>query len=394
MLKEKIQALAHAIHGDVQALRRHLHAHPELSFQEYNTSAFIKARLDELGIAWQAMADTGVVATITGALPSERVIALRADIDALPITEANEVDYKSTCEGVMHACGHDAHTASLLGTARILTQLQGEFGGTVKLIFQPAEERIPGGAAQMIREGVLENPRPQAVLGQHVMPSLPAGKVAIKPGKFMASTDELYVVVKGKGGHAAQPQDNIDPVLIASSILVALQQLVSRTADPRMPTVLSFGKMIAQGATNIIPNEVYLEGTFRTLDEQWRQQAHHKMQQLATGIAESMGGSCEFKIVRGYPFLLNEENLAAEVKQLAGEYLGPANVVEWDIWMAGEDFAYYSQVTDACFYLLGVGNTSRGIGSSLHTPTFQVEEEALALSTGLMAYMALRKLGA
>ncbi|MGV3639119.1 MAG: M20 metallopeptidase family protein, partial [Adhaeribacter sp.] len=390
MLKEKIQALAQAIHGDVQALRRHLHANPELSFQEYNTSAFIKARLDELGIAWQAMADTGVVATITGALPSDRVIALRADIDALPITEANEVEYKSTCEGVMHACGHDAHTASLLGTARILTQLQGEFGGTVKLIFQPAEERIPGGAAQMIREGVLENPKPQAVLGQHVMPSLPAGKVAIKPGKFMASTDELYVVVKGKGGHAAQPQDNIDPVLIASSILVALQQLVSRTADPRMPTVLSFGKMIAQGATNIIPNEVYLEGTFRTLDEKWREQAHHKMQQLATGIAESMGGSCEFKIVRGYPFLLNEENLAAEVKQLAGEYLGPENVVEWDIWMAGEDFAYYSQQTDACFYLLGVGNTSRGISSSLHTPTFQVEEEALALSTGLMAYMALR----
>lgn len=394
MLKEKIQALAQAIHGDVQALRRHLHANPELSFQEYNTSAFIKARLDELGIAWQAMADTGVVATITGALPSDRVIALRADIDALPITEANEVEYKSTCEGVMHACGHDAHTASLLGSARILMQLQSEFGGTVKLIFQPAEERIPGGAAQMIREGVLENPRPQAVLGQHVMPSLAAGKVAIKPGKFMASTDELYVVVKGKGGHAAQPQDNIDPVLIASSILVALQQLVSRTADPRMPTVLSFGKMIAQGATNIIPNEVYLEGTFRTLDEQWREQAHHKMQQLATGIAASMGGSCEFRIVRGYPFLLNEENLAAEVKQLAGEYLGPENVVEWDIWMAGEDFAYYSQQTDACFYLLGVGNTSRGISSSLHTPTFQVEEEALALSTGLMAYLALRKLGA
>ena len=394
MLKEKIQALAQAIHGDVRALRRHLHAHPELSFQEYNTSAFIKARLDELGIAWQAMADTGVVATITGAMPSDRVIALRADIDALPITEANEVAYKSTCAGVMHACGHDAHTASLLGTARILAELKSEFGGTVKLIFQPAEERIPGGAAQMIREGVLENPKPQAVLGQHVMPSLAAGKVAIKPGKFMASTDELYVVVKGKGGHAAQPQDNIDPVLIASSILVALQQLVSRTADPRMPTVLSFGKMIAQGATNIIPNEVYLEGTFRTLDEQWREQAHHKMQQLATGMAQSMGGSCEFKIVRGYPFLLNEENLAAEVKQLAGEYLGPENVVEWDIWMAGEDFAYYSQQTDACFYLLGVGNTSRGIASSLHTPTFQVEEQALAWSTGLMAYMALRKLGA
>jgi amidohydrolase len=226
------------------------------------------------------------------------------------------------------------------------------------------------------------------------MPALEAGKIAIRPGKFMASMDELYVVVRGKGGHAAQPQENIDPVLIASNILVALQQLVSRAADPRMPTVLSFGKMMAQGATNIIPNEVYLEGTFRTLDEKWREQAHQRMKKLAEGMAESMGGQCEFKIVRGYPYLRNEEALAAEVRQLAGEYMGPENVLDWDIWMAGEDFAYYSQQTDACFYLLGSGNPARGITSSLHTPTFEVEEKALALSTGLMAYLALRKLGA
>lgn len=394
MLKEKIKKLAEEIYGEVQANRRHLHAHPELSFREYNTSAFIQAFLQQQGIAFQAMADTGVVATITGERPSDRVIALRADIDALPIAEANQVPYRSTVPGVMHACGHDAHTASLLGTARILQALKSQFGGTVKCIFQPGEERIPGGASWMIREGVLENPRPTAVLGQHVMPALEAGKIAIRPGKFMASMDELYVTVRGKGGHAAQPQENIDPVLIASSILVALQQLVSRAADPRMPTVLSFGKMIAQGATNIIPNEVYLEGTFRTLDEKWREKAHQRMKKLAEGMAESMGGTCEFRIVRGYPYLKNEEKLAAEIRQLAGQYLGPENVLDWDIWMAGEDFAYYSQQTDACFYLLGTGNPARGITSSLHTPTFEVEEKALALSTGLMAYLALSKLGA
>jgi amidohydrolase len=393
MLKEKVQDLAKAIYGEVQANRRHLHAHPELSFQEHHTAAFIKAYLQQQGIAFQAMAGTGVVATITGEQPSDQVIALRADIDALPITEANEVPYRSTNPGVMHACGHDAHTASLLGTARILQALKGEFGGVVKCIFQPGEERIPGGASLMIREGVLDNPRPQAVLGQHVMPALAAGKIALRPGKFMASMDELYVVVRGKGGHAAQPQENIDPVLIASTILVALQQLVSRAADPRMPTVLSFGKMTAQGATNIIPNEVHLEGTFRTLDEKWRDQAHQRMKKLAEGMAESMGGQCEFRIVRGYPYLQNAEGLTAEVRQYAGAYLGPENVLDWDIWMAGEDFAYYSQQSEACFYLLGVGDAAQGITSSLHTATFEVAEEALALSTGLMAYLALKKLG-
>jgi amidohydrolase len=393
MLQEKVKTLAQEIYGDVQAWRRHLHAHPELSFQEYNTAAFIQASLQEQGIAFQPMAGTGVVATITGNLPSDQVIALRADIDALPITEANAVPYRSTNPGVMHACGHDAHTASLLGTARILQALKSDFGGTVKCIFQPGEERMPGGASLMIREGVLENPRPGAVLGQHVMPALAAGKIAIRPGRFMASMDELYVVVRGKGGHAAQPQENIDPVLMASTILVALQQLVSRMADPRMPTVLSFGKMEAKGATNIIPNEVYLEGTFRTLDEKWRDQAHQRMKQLAEGMAASMGGHCEFRIVRGYPYLENEARLSAAVKQYAGAYLGPENVLEWDVWMAGEDFAYYSQQTDACLYLLGTGNPARGITSSLHTPTFEVEEKALALSTGLMAYLALKQLG-
>jgi len=393
MLKNRIQELAASVLESTIQNRRHLHAHPELSFQEHKTVAFVAAQLDELGIAYKPMANTGLVALITGDKPSDHVVALRADMDALPIQEANEVAYKSTQAGVMHACGHDAHTASLLGTATILQKLKAEFGGTIKLIFQPAEELLPGGANQMIKEGVLENPKPQAVLGQHVMPFIETGKVGFRSGKYMASTDELYVTVKGKGGHAAQPQQNIDPVMITAQILVSLQQIVSRTANPNTPSVLSFGKVIANGATNVIPNEVKLEGTFRTMDEAWRAEAHIRMKKMAEGIAESMGGSCEFEIRIGYPFLVNEEKLTAQAKQYAQEYLGKENVLDLDIWMAAEDFAYYSQVADACFYRLGTRNEAKGITSSVHTPTFDIDENAFAISTGLMAYIALKRLG-
>lgn len=393
MLKDKISLLAKEIHSNVVENRRHLHAHPELSFHEYQTSAYVAQKLDELGIKYQKMANTGLVAVIKGDKPSDGVVALRADMDALPIVEANEVPYKSKNAGVMHACGHDAHTSSLLGTARILSELKKEFGGTVKFIFQPAEEKLPGGANMMIKEGVLENPKPDAVIGQHVMPLIEAGQVGFRSGKYMASTDEIYVTVYGKGGHGAQPQQNIDPVLITSHIIIALQQIISRVADPKVPSVLSFGKVIANGATNVIPNEVYLEGTFRTMDEEWRSRAHEKMKKMAEGIAEAMGGSCDFNIVRGYPFLINEEKLTADVRAYAEDYLGKENVLDLDIWMAAEDFAYYSQVSDACFYRLGTGNKERGITSSVHTPTFDVDEESLKLSTGLMAYIALKQLG-
>ncbi len=393
MLKDKISLLAKEIHSNVVENRRHLHANPELSFHEYQTSAYVAQKLDELGIKYQKMANTGLVAMIKGEKPSDAVVALRADMDALPIVEANEVPYKSKNAGVMHACGHDAHTSSLLGTAKILTELKNEFGGTIKLIFQPAEEKLPGGASMMIKEGVLENPKPDAVIGQHVMPLIEAGQVGFRSGKYMASTDEIFVTVHGKGGHGAQPQQNIDPVLITSHIIVALQQIISRVADPKTPSVLSFGKVIANGATNVIPNEVYLEGTFRTMDEDWRTRAHEKMKKMAEGIAEAMGGSCDFNIVRGYPFLINEEKLTAEVRAYAEDYLGKENVLDLDIWMAAEDFAYYSQVSDACFYRLGTGNKERGITSSVHTPTFDVDEESLKLSTGLMAYIALKQLG-
>ena len=393
MNKEKIQELSQNIFNEVVANRRHLHSHPELSFHEVETSAFVAQKLKDLGLDYQRMADNGLVALIKGDKPSDRVVALRADMDALPILEANDVPYKSQNNGVMHACGHDAHTSSLLGTAKILTQLKSEFAGTVKLIFQPAEEKLPGGASLMIKEGVLENPKPQAVIGQHVMPWIDAGKVGFRAGKYMASTDEIYVTVKGKGGHGAQPQANIDPVIITAHILTALQTIISRYNDPKSPSVLSFGKVIANGATNVIPNEVYLEGTFRTMDEAWRADAHKKMKKMAEGIAESMGGSCEFNIMKGYPFLINEEKLTAAVRGYAEDYLGKENVLDLDIWMAAEDFAYYTQVADSCFYRLGTRNESRGITSSVHTPTFDVEEDAFKISTGLMAYMALKQLG-
>lgn len=392
-MKDKIQELAKTIFGDVVTNRRHLHSHPELSFHEVETSAFVAKKLDELGLTYERMADNGLVALIKGEKPSNQVVALRADMDALPIMEANDVPYKSQNTGVMHACGHDVHTSSLLGTAKILTSLKSEFGGTVKLIFQPAEEKLPGGASLMIKEGVLENPKPHAVLGQHVMPLIDAGKVGFRAGKYMASTDEIYVTVTGKGGHGAQPQQNIDPVMITAHILTALQTIVSRSADPKSPSVLSFGKVVANGATNVIPNEVYLEGTFRTMDEAWRADAHIKMKKMAEGIAESMGGKCDFNIVRGYPFLINEEKLTFATRGHAEDYLGKENVVDLDIWMAAEDFAYYSQVADACFYRLGTRNETRGITSSVHTPTFDIEESALQLSTGLMAYLAVKQLG-
>jgi amidohydrolase len=393
MIKEQIQELSQKIFNDVVANRRHLHTHPELSFNEVATSAYVAAKLDELNIPYVRMADNGLVGLLKGSKPSDQVVALRADMDALPITEANDVPYKSQNLGVMHACGHDVHTSSLLGTATILSEMKDQFGGTIKFIFQPAEEKLPGGANLMIQQGVLENPKPQAVLGQHVMPLIDAGKVGFRAGKYMASTDEIYVTVKGKGGHGAQPQQNIDPVIITAHMLTALQQVVSRFADPKSPSVLSFGKVIANGATNIIPNEVYLEGTFRTMDEQWRNEAHVRMKKMAEGIAESMGGSCEFNIVRGYPFLINEEKLTASARAHAEDYLGKENVLDLDIWMAAEDFAYFSQVADSCFYRLGTRNESRGITSAVHTPTFDVEENALSVSTGLMAYMALKQLG-
>ncbi|MCF8367244.1 MAG: amidohydrolase [Bacteroidales bacterium] len=392
-LKNKIIELAGKYYTDVISWRRHIHANPELSMQEYQTSAYVAERLDEFGIPYQkGVAKTGIVALIKGKNPEKKTIALRADMDALPIIEANEVDYKSKNQGVMHACGHDVHTSSLLGTAKILNHLKDNFEGTVKLFFQPSEERYPGGAIQMIQEGAMENPRPVHVFGQHVYPELEAGKVGFRSGEYMASTDEIFLTVKGRGGHAAQPSRNIDPVLIAAHIIVALQQIVSRFASPDVPTVLSFGRIIGEGQTNVIPNEVKISGTIRTFDEQWRKKAHSRIKNMAQSIAEGMGGSCDVIVDAGYPFVFNDPQITDKSRSWAIELLGEENVVELPIRMTAEDFSYFANIVPSCFYRLGVANEALGLNSSLHSPTFNVDEKSLQTGISLMAWIAVNAL--
>ncbi|MDX2194991.1 MAG: M20 family metallopeptidase [Cytophagales bacterium] len=393
-MTDKIKSIAQSIHQEVVDIRRHIHAHPELSFAEYDTAAYIENMLKLIGITnIERKAGTGVVAHILGKKGAGKTIALRADIDALPITESNDTIYKSKNVGVMHACGHDVHSASLLGAAMILHRVAEEYSGTIRLIFQPGEEKAPGGASLLIQEGVLQNPTPASIIGQHVMPQLQVGKVGFREGIYMASADEIYMTVKGKGGHAAMPDSNVDPVVIASHIIIAMQQVVSRMANPKIPTVVSFGKVIANGATNVIPNEVYIEGTFRTLDENWRADAKIKMQKMAEAIAHGMGAEIDFRFMTGYPYLANAPELTRRLKQRAEMYMGNENVIDLDIWMASEDFAFYSQEIDACFYRLGVRNDAKGITSPVHTPTFDIDENALETGSGLMAYMALCELG-
>jgi len=393
-MKQEIKKLAKEFHEEIIHIRRHLHQHPELSFEEVETGKFIAKKLKSFGISYEhGIADNGVVGLIKGKNPNKRIIALRGDIDALPITEANDVPYKSKNEGVMHACGHDVHTSSLLGTAKILHTLRDQFEGTIKLIFQPGEEKLPGGASIMIKEGVLKNPKPVSIFGQHVHPPLEAGTIGIRPGKYMASTDEIYFTVTGEGGHGALPQECIDPIVVTANLIVSLQQIVSRAANPTIPTVLTFGKINSTGgATNVIPNEVKVEGTFRTMDEAWRKKAHKKMKKLAEGMAKAMGAICEFNIVKGYPYLVNNEELTLRTKQWAQEFLGKKNVIDLPIRMTAEDFSYFSQEMPACFYRLGTGNKKRGITSNIHTNTFDVDESALELSIGLMAWLAIKEL--
>lgn len=395
-LVEKVKQLVAQGNAETLATRRHIHQNPELSFEEYNTCKYVAEKLRSIGIdeVQEGVAKTGVVGLIKGKNPDSKVIALRADIDALPIFEANDVSYKSQNEGVMHACGHDVHTASLLGATSIMNELKGEFEGTIKLIFQPGEERLPGGASIMIKEGVLKNPTPENIVGQHVMPLIDAGKVGFRSGMYMASADEVMLTVKGKGGHAAMPEAFIDPVMVTSHILIALQTVVSRSASPKVPSVLSFGKVQANGATNIIPDEVHVEGTFRTMDEVWRKKAHERIKSIAESVAEGFGASCDVDIRVGYPFLKNNEELTPVLRSYAADYLGEENIIDLDLWMAAEDFAYYTQETDACFYRLGIRNEAKGINSGLHTPTFNIDESALEIGAGLMAFMALKQMGA
>ncbi len=388
-LKNRIKEGSRKVFPEMRAWRRHLHMYPELAFQEFESARFIAERLTEMGINYrEGIAKTGIVGIIEGKDPATRVVALRADMDALPIEEKNEVPYRSQNKGVMHACGHDAHTASLLGAAKILKECAEEWTGTVKLIFQPSEEKLPGGASVMIREGVLKNPEVARIWGQHVHPPLVAGKVGMRAGPYMASADEIYLTIKGKGGHAALPQNVIDPVLISAHILLALQQIVSRKSNPLTPSVLSFGKLMAEGATNVIPDRVFLEGTFRTFDEEWRFEAHQWIEKIARDTARAMGGDCEVDIRVGYPYVHNDEALTKKSRQLAEELLGAENVVDLPQRMTGEDFAFYGREIPACFYRLGTGNPEKNILSPIHSATFDIDEEALITGAALEAWLA------
>lgn len=393
-LLNKIKSLSEQHSKEVIESRRHLHANPELSYQEYHTAKFVAEKLRSFGISvTEGIAETGLIAEIKGKNAGDKTIALRADMDALPITEANNVPYKSRVEGVMHACGHDVHTASLLGTARILSMVTDQFSGTVRLLFQPGEEKTPGGASLMIRDGALQNPQPTGIIGQHVFPLLPVGKIGFREGMYMASCDEIYLKIIGKGGHAAAPDLAVDPILIASHIIIALQQVISRNASPKQPTVLSFGNIVGKGATNIIPDEVNIAGTFRAMNEEWRASALDKITKMAESIAEGMGGKCVVEISRGYPYLQNNPELTRRIRKAAEAYVGVENVTDLDITLGAEDFSYYSQVIPASFYRLGTSNPSKGITSYVHTPTFDIDEDALKLGAGLMAWMAIQELG-
>lgn len=387
MLTEKIHALARRYAQETIDIRRHLHAHPELSYQEFETSRFVQDKLTQYNIPFEVKAVTGVVGLIRGKNPEKKTIALRADMDALPIQEENPVSYKSTKAGVMHACGHDVHTSVLLGASRILSELKEEWEGTVKLIFQPGEERNPGGASILIREGVLENPAPSAIFGLHVHPGLEAGKLSFRGGKVMASADELYITIRSKGGHAAAPHTTIDTILIASHLVVALQQIISRNKDPFSPSVLSISSFQGGYTTNVIPSEVKLMGTFRAMDEGWRFKAHELIRKQATALAEGMGAEIDLHIDVGYPTVYNNEHLNGIARRQASLYMGDENVLETELRMGAEDFGYYSQVIPGCFYRLGVMNQEMGITSGVHTPTFNVDERAIEIGMGAMAWL-------
>lgn len=389
-MKNQIMRYASEFFDEVREIRRHLHKHPELSKEEMDTARYICDRLKEYGIQYKSgIAGTGVLGFIEGKIPGGKCIALRADMDALPVTEENDVPYKSGVHGKMHACGHDVHMACLLGAARILNQFRDTMKGSVKLIFQPSEETYPGGALGMIDEGVLDNPEVLHVIGQHVINTLDAGKVGMRAGPYMASTDEVFLTVTGKGGHAATPEQVVDPVLIASYIVVALQQIVSRNASPMIPSVVSFGRIIGEGRTNIIPDQVEIAGTIRTYDENWRNNIHSSIRKISSLIAESMGGSCQVRIDQGYPFLHNDEKLTEKIRQTAINYLGEKHVVDLEPRMTAEDFSYYARRVPSVLYRLGIRNEKKGITANLHTSKFDVDESCLETGMGFMAFLAL-----
>lgn len=392
-LKNQIEALLTGeFLNEIIEIRRVLHQNPELSFEEHHTSEIIRDLLGKWGIEYKyPIVRTGILAWITGNRPGKR-IALRTDMDALPITENSNLDFQSLNPGVMHACGHDVHMASILGTIRILSQIRDQISGEVLFVFQPGEEKVPGGAKLMIEEGVFKEKPPDMIVAQHVLPDMDAGHVGFKAGKYMASSDEVYITVYGRGGHGALPRNINDPVLMASHILISLQQEIGRKSPSEVPTVLSFGKVQADGAVNVIPDHVTLEGTFRTMNEEWRKEAHQLIDQIATGIASSLGGSCKVEIRHGYPVLINNEVITEKAREKAIELLGSEKVEDMDIRMTAEDFAWFAQSVPGMMYRLGVKEPGAVDIFPLHTPGFRVDESSLRTAILLLSYLSVELL--
>jgi len=389
-MKSIIQQKAKELFPKLQAIRHHIHRNPELSFQEYETTKYIASQLDELGITYSFdFADTGLVAELRGKNPERKTIALRADIDALPILEENDVPYKSQKDGLMHACGHDVHTTNLIGAASILNELKDEFEGTIRLIFQPGEEQLPGGASLMIEAGVLENPSVQSIIGQHVPPPLAVGKIGLKPGQYMASADEIHLTITGTGGHAALVDDYLNPIPRAAQLILDIRKAVMEAKAEDEQTVLAFGDFRGHGATNVIPEKVRIMGTFRSLNEDWRFRVHDIIKDVVARHSDEFQGQIELVIPRGYPSLFNDVALTNKVKSWAIDYMGEENVVDLPLRMTGEDFSFYTHKTAGCFYRLGTGNEERGITAAVHQPTFDIDEAALIPGAGLMAYLAI-----
>mgnify|MGYP003310522929 FL=1 len=388
-MKNRIKSLAKELKADIIDVRRHLHQFPCLSFEEYETAQFIHALLDSWNIEHEFLTETGIVATIKGINPEKKTMALRADIDALPIQERNECQYKSTVDGVMHACGHDAHAAMLLGAAKILNQMKDEFEGTIKLVFQPGEEKLPGGASVMIEEGVLKDV--DLIIAQHVYPDIPCGEVGFHPGEFMASCDEINITIKGKGGHAAKINERSNTTVAAARILCAISELSSEfnKEERKNPIIIAFGSFIADGTYNVIPNEVTLKGTMRTFSEDDRKSIKNEIKKICAEVAASFDVHAELFIEEGYPVLINDVNLTNNLMLCAKEFMGEDKVKAIPQLMTAEDFAWYSHKTKACMYRIGTSNVEKGIVSKQHTPTFDIDEDALEIGMGLMAWLAV-----
>lgn len=388
-MKAKIRKLSTETHSFTINCYRHLHENPELSFHEFKTAEFVKDQLSKMKIPFRAgIAKTGILGKIEGRNPDKKIIALRADMDALPVCESVDIPYKSTYEGVMHACGHDAHTACLLGAAKILMEIRDDFEGTVLLIFQPGEEKAPGGARLMLEGGIFEDVEPELILAQHVSVDYPTGTLGFKKGMIMASADEIHVKIHGKGGHGALPHLCNDTVLAAAQTLVSLQQVKSRLCNPLTPMVLTFGKLIADGAQNIIPHEVLLSGTFRTVDEKWRAEAKNHIIRIINETCASYGCEAEIEIPEGYPCVINNDSITARAREFAAELTGNENIRELELRMTSEDFSFFSQKYPCCFYRFGVrGEINKNTGG-LHSSTFRIDENALKTGTEGLAWLA------